>query len=106
MRNMQSGQGLEPEQAWEDPDLAASPYGTDPTTASIGFTDGQPAGSASPLTWAQAQYARLALDLERRPQPGDPGDRHRPLRDQRDARLAAGDDHLADGRRERRHRDA
>ena len=63
MQNMQSGQGLEPEQAWEDPDLAASPYGTDPKTASIGFTDGQAAGSASPLTWAQAQYARLAIDL-------------------------------------------
>ncbi len=63
MQNMQSGQGLEPEQAWEDPNLAASPYGTDPTTASIGFTDGGPAGSASPLTWAQAQYARLAIDL-------------------------------------------
>jgi glucoamylase len=63
MQNMQSGQGLEPEQAWEDPNLAASPYGTDPTTASIGFTDGAAAGSASPLTWAQAQYARLAIDL-------------------------------------------
>jgi glucoamylase len=61
MRRMTSGQGLEPEQVWEDPNLAASPYGTDPTTASIGFVDGQPAGSASPLTWAQAQYARLAL---------------------------------------------
>ena len=63
MQNMQSGQGLEPEQAWEDPDLSASPFGTDPATASIGFIDGQAAGSASPLTWAQAQYARLALDL-------------------------------------------
>ena len=63
MRNMTSGQGLEPEQAWEDPDVPASPYGSDPATASIGFTDGKPAGSASPLTWAQAQYARLALDL-------------------------------------------
>ncbi|MGI8715680.1 MAG: glucodextranase DOMON-like domain-containing protein [Solirubrobacteraceae bacterium] len=63
MRSMTSGQGLEPEQVWEDPDLAASPYGSDPATASIGFNDGQPAGSASPLTWAQAQYARLALDL-------------------------------------------
>jgi glucan 1,4-alpha-glucosidase len=62
MQNMQSGQGLEPEQAWEDPNLAASPYGTDPATASIGFIDGQAAGSASPLTWAQAQFARLALD--------------------------------------------
>jgi glucoamylase len=63
MRKMTSGQGLEPEQVWEDPALPASPSGTDPSTASIGFTDGQPAGSASPLTWAQAQYARLALDL-------------------------------------------
>ncbi len=63
MRSMTSGQGLEPEQAWEDPELAPSPYGTDPSVASIGFVDGQPAGSASPLTWAQAQYARLALDL-------------------------------------------
>jgi glucan 1,4-alpha-glucosidase len=63
MRKMTSGQGLEPEQVWEDPNLAASPYGTDPTTASIGFVDGEPAGSASPLTWAQAQYARLALAI-------------------------------------------
>ena len=50
MRKMTSGQGLEPEQVWEDPALPASPYGTDPATASIGFTPGQPAGSASPLT--------------------------------------------------------
>ncbi len=63
MRNMTSGQGLEPEQAWEDDPVAASPYGTDPTTASIGFDNGKPAGSASPLTWAQSQYARLALAI-------------------------------------------
>ena len=64
MRNMASGQGLEPEQVWEDPgSFPPSPFGTDPTIASIGFVDGQPAGSASPLTWAQASYARLALDL-------------------------------------------
>ncbi len=63
MRNFSSGVGLVPEQAWEDPDLAASPYGSDPATASIGFTDGQAAGSASPLTWAQAQELRLILDL-------------------------------------------
>jgi glucoamylase len=62
MQNMQSGQGLEPEQAWEDPPVAPSKYGTDPATASIGFDTGKPAGSASPLTWAQAQFARLALD--------------------------------------------
>jgi glucoamylase len=58
-----SGVGLVPEQAWEDPDLAASPYGSDPATASIGFTDGQATGSASPLTWAQAQEVRLIASL-------------------------------------------
>ena len=58
-----SGVGLVPEQVWEDPDLPASPCGSDPTTASIGFTDGQAAGSASPLTWAQAQELRLITDL-------------------------------------------
>jgi len=63
MINSASGEGLVPEQVWEDPDLAASPYGSDPTTASIGFTDGQAAGSASPLTWAQAQELRLIVDL-------------------------------------------
>ena len=63
MQNMTSGQGLEPEQVWEDPNLAASPFGTDPHTASIGFTNGKPVGSASPLTWAQATVARLTLDL-------------------------------------------
>ncbi len=63
MAQFSSGVGLVPEQAWEDPALAASPYGSDPTTASIGFTDGQAAGSASPLTWAQAQEARLILSM-------------------------------------------
>ena len=63
MRNMTSGQGLEPEQVWENPNLAPSPFGTDPTTASIGFTNGKPVGSASPLTWAQATVARLTIDL-------------------------------------------
>ncbi len=63
MARMTSGHYLEPEQVWEDPALAPSPYGSDPATASIGFSPGAPAGSASPLTWAQAQYARLALDL-------------------------------------------
>jgi glucoamylase len=63
MRNMTSGQGLEPEQAWEDPDLGPTTPPVDPTTDSIGFTDGKPAGSASPLTWAQSEYARLALAI-------------------------------------------
>jgi glucoamylase len=63
MINMSSGVGLVPEQAWEDPDLAPSPYGSDPATASIGFTDGKAAGSASPLSWAQAQELRLIASL-------------------------------------------
>ena len=63
MINFSSGVGLVPEQAWEDPDLAPSPYGSDPATASIGFTKGKAAGSASPLTWAQAQEVRLIASL-------------------------------------------
>ncbi|HWC81071.1 MAG TPA: glucodextranase DOMON-like domain-containing protein [Pseudonocardiaceae bacterium] len=63
MFQMSSGVGLVPEQAWEDPDLAASPYGSDPATASIGFVDGKAAGSASPLSWAQAQELRLITDI-------------------------------------------
>jgi glucoamylase len=31
---------LVPEQDWELPDLAASPFGADPTIASVGFRDG------------------------------------------------------------------
>src|SRR5271165_6241227 len=63
MINFSSGVGLVPEQAWEDPSLPPSPYGSDPATASIGFTDGKAAGSASPLTWAQAQELRLMVPL-------------------------------------------
>ena len=64
MQNMSSGIGLVPEQAWEDLDVPASPYGSEPATASIGFTNGKAAGSASPLIWAQAQYLRLVRDLQ------------------------------------------
>lgn len=64
MQRFSSGVGLIPEQDWETANLAASPYGTDPTLASIGFTDGQATGSASPLTWAAAQYVRLLLDIQ------------------------------------------
>jgi glucoamylase len=63
MEHFSSGVGLVPEQAWENPDLAASTFGSDPATASIGFKDGKAAGSASPLTWAQAQELRLILAL-------------------------------------------
>jgi glucoamylase len=63
MNDSTSGIGLMPEQAWENPDLPASPFGSQPELASIGFVNGKPAGSSSPLTWAQAQQARLILAL-------------------------------------------
>ena len=63
MDRYSSGVGLVPEQAWENPDLPASPFGTPPETASIGFENGKAAGSASPLTWAQSQLARLVLGV-------------------------------------------
>jgi glucan 1,4-alpha-glucosidase len=59
-----SGVGLIPEQAWELPNLAASPFGTDPTVASIGFLNGQAAGSAAPLTWSAGSYVRLLADIK------------------------------------------
>jgi glucoamylase len=62
-QRMTWGLGYVPEQVWEDPDTPASPFGTDPTTASIGFINGKAAGSAAPLIWGQAQYLRLVLDL-------------------------------------------
>lgn len=64
MMSMAGTGGLIPEQAWISDDLDASPYGSDPATASIGFTQGRPAGSAMPLTWATAQFARLVMNLE------------------------------------------
>jgi glucoamylase len=63
MNNFASGVGLIPEQDWELPNLAASPYGTDPTVASIGFQDGHPAGSAAPLTWSAGSFVRLFADI-------------------------------------------
>jgi glucoamylase len=63
MAGMASGIGLIPEQNWESPDLAPSAFGTDPTTASIGFVNGGPAGSAAPLDWSAGAFVRLARDL-------------------------------------------
>src|SRR3989454_7077655 len=63
MQNFASGVGLIPEQDWELPNLAPSPYGTDPTVASISFQNGHPAGSAAPLTWSAGVYVRLLVDL-------------------------------------------
>ena len=63
MANFADGVGMIPEQDWEDADVPPSPYGSDPTTASIGFTDGQGTGSAGEITWAEAQYVRLARDI-------------------------------------------
>jgi glucoamylase len=63
MRKQASGVGMIPEQIWENPALPRSPFGTDPTTASIGFESGESVGSASPLTWAQAQSVRLTQGI-------------------------------------------
>ena len=75
-----SGVGLVPEQAWEDPDLAASPYGSDPTTASIGFRDGHAAGSAAPLTWGAGPGAPAAGQPLDRPDRRPPRPDHPPVR--------------------------
>jgi glucoamylase len=64
MAGMTSGVGLIPEQVWENENLRATPYGTlPPECASIGFVNGKPAGSTSPLTWSAAQYVRLSANL-------------------------------------------
>jgi len=63
MSSFASGVGLIPEQGWELPDLAASPYGSDPTVASIGFQDGHAVGSAAPLTWSAGSFVRLFADI-------------------------------------------
>jgi glucoamylase len=63
MARYSSGFGLIAEQVWEEPDLAPSPFDTDPTLASIGFVNGKPAGSASPLVWSAGSFVRLAADL-------------------------------------------
>jgi glucoamylase len=79
MRNFASGVGLIPEQDWELPNLAPSPYGTDPTVASIGFKNGKPAGSAAPLTWSAGVYVRLLRDIVSNKlleQPADTSDRY------------------------------
>jgi len=64
MQAQTGGSGLIPEQIWENPPVAASPFGTDPAVASIGFKPGESVGSASPLSWAQAQYIRLARAVD------------------------------------------
>src|SRR4051812_6692239 len=74
MRAQTGGTGLIPEQAWENPAVPASPYGSDPRTASIGFTPGQPAGSVAPLSWAQSQSVRLARALDDGRLPEQPAD--------------------------------
>jgi glucoamylase len=65
MSKFASGVGLIPEQDWEGPDLGPSPFATDPTVASIGFTNGGPAGSAAPLDWSAGSFVRLASDLRK-----------------------------------------
>jgi len=64
MARTASGIGLIPEQAWENPDVPASPFGTQAECASIGFTNGKAAGSASPLTWSAASFVRLTANVK------------------------------------------
>ncbi len=64
MANFAGGVGMIPEQDWDEADVPPSPYGSDPTTASIGFTDGKPAGSAGEITWVEAGFVRLAQDIK------------------------------------------
>jgi len=63
INTMNSGPGLVPEQVWDYPNAPPSPFGSDPATASIGFTNGKADGSASPLTWGSASQVRLTADL-------------------------------------------
>ena len=63
MERFAGGVSLIPEQNWEGPNLAASPFGTPPEVASIGFVNGEPAGSANPLTWSAASFVRLYADI-------------------------------------------
>lgn len=58
-----AGVGLVPEQTWDAPDVARAPFGSDPTTASIGFVNGEPDGSTAPLTWGVSSLVRLVADL-------------------------------------------
>ena len=104
MINSASGEGLVPEQVWEDPDVAASPYGSDPTTASIGFTDGQAAGSASPPNVGPGTGTAADRGPRHRPGHRHPGDHDRPLRDPRRPRRDRGDDQFALLRRHHRRR--
>jgi len=63
MDEFAGGVGIIPEQDWELANLAPSPFGTAPETASVGFIDGQPAGSAGPLSWSAASFVRLFADI-------------------------------------------
>ena len=63
MDKFAGGVSLIPEQDWETADLAASPFGTPPDVASIGFVNGEPAGSANPLSWSAASFVRLFADI-------------------------------------------
>ena len=63
MDRFAGGVSLIPEQDWDLANLPPSPYGTPPDTASIGFVNGEPAGSAGPLNWSAASFVRLFADI-------------------------------------------
>ena len=76
MSRFASGVGLIPEQNWELPDLPPSPFGTDPTLASIGFENGGRGrlGLAAHLVGRLVRAARgqPRCGPQRRPAGGDP----------------------------------
>ena len=73
------GVGLVPEQVWDAPNVAASPFGTDPTIASIGFANGKPDGSAGAAHLGCRLAGAADGRPERRPSSGAAGADRRPL---------------------------
>ena len=79
------------------------------STGTGGFTFGQPDNSSTPLMWAMAQYARLAIDISAGERRGYPRGRHQlPAEEQLPSQRVRQGDRERDGpgqhRRLRRHR--
>ncbi len=63
MARVASGFGLIPEQDWEYPDLAASPYGTPPPWPRSASSTARRPDRPSPLTWSAGAFVRLSADI-------------------------------------------
>ena len=93
-----SGVGLIPEQVWENADLPASPFGTPPECASIGFENGKAAGSAIPADLVGGAVRPAVGEHPRRRDHRDAGGHHRALHQAHPGRNDA-HDHRARGQR-------